>query len=82
MTLIDARVLELSQRTTHYKERYGSLKKLETQVAQGVSADDHSLYTDLLEWRGMQDELEQVTHFPKTDEKCWRFYRTNLTNPY
>ncbi len=57
------RIIELRQRATQLKERYASLKKLETQVAQGVSVDDHTLYTDLLEWRAVRHELEQLTRF-------------------
>lgn len=57
------RIIELRQRLAQLKERYGSLKKLEAQVAGGVPADDHSLYTDLLEWRAVRHELEQLTRF-------------------
>ena len=57
------RIIELRQRVTQLKERYGSLKKLEAKAAQGVSVDDHTLYTDLLEWRAARHELEQLTRF-------------------
>jgi hypothetical protein len=57
------RIIELRQRAAQLKERYGSLKELEARVAQGVPAGDHTLYTDLLEWRAARHELEQLTHF-------------------
>ncbi len=57
------RIIELRQRGAQLKERHFSLEKLEARVAQDVSVDDHSLYTDLLEWRAVRHELEQLTHF-------------------
>jgi hypothetical protein len=57
------RIIELRQRATQLKEHHASLKKLEARVALGVSADDHTLYTDLLEWRATRHELEQLTRF-------------------
>lgn len=57
------RIIELRQRTAQLKERYASLEKLEAQAAQAVSADDHTFYTDLLEWRAVRYELEQLTDF-------------------
>ncbi len=57
------RIIELRQRATQLKEIHASLKKLETRVAQGVPADDHTLYTDLLEWRAVRHELEQLSRF-------------------
>jgi hypothetical protein len=53
------RIIALRQRAAQLAEIYGSLEKLEAQVAQGVPADDHTLYTDLLEWRAVRYELEQ-----------------------
>ena len=57
------RIIELRQRSAQLKEHYGSLKKLEVQVEAGIPADDHTLYTDLLEWRAVRHELEQLTRF-------------------
>ena len=45
-------------------EHYGSIEKLESQ-GKNVSVDDHTLYTDLLEWRSVRYELEQLIHFLK-----------------
>lgn len=57
------RIIELRQRATQLKEHHASLKKLEARVALGVSVDDHTLYTELLEWRAVRHELEQLTRF-------------------
>ncbi len=57
------RIIALRQRAAQLQEIYGSLEQLETQGTQRVSVDDHTLYTDLLEWRAVRYELEQLTHF-------------------
>jgi hypothetical protein len=58
------RIIELRQRIVELHRQYGNLKELEMRVeAQGVSADDHAPYTDLLEWRAAHHELEQLTRF-------------------
>lgn len=59
------RIIELRQRAGQLTEHYGSIEKLESQ-GKNVSADDHTLYTDLLEWRSVRHELEQLTHFLET----------------
>lgn len=59
------RIIELRQRAGQLTELHGSIEKLETK-SKGASADDHTLYTDLLEWRAVQHELEQLTHFLET----------------
>ncbi len=41
------RIIELRQRAGQLKEQYNSIKKLEELVIQGVSPDDHTIYTDL-----------------------------------
>ncbi len=60
------RIIELRQRIGQLIEHYGSIEKLEAQTEQGVSTDDHTLYTDLLEWRAVRQELEQLIHFLET----------------
>ena len=61
------RIIELRHRVRKLSEHYGTIERLETQVkSQGVSVDDHTLYTDLLEWRAAHYELEQLTHFLET----------------
>lgn len=56
------RIIELRQRVGQLTEQYGSLEKLEAQ-SKSVPADDHTLYTDLLEWRAVRQELEQLADF-------------------
>jgi len=60
------RIVELRQRIGQLSEHYGDIKKLEAQTKEGIPADDHTLYTDLLEWRAVRHELEQLTHFLET----------------
>ncbi len=61
------RIIELRQRASQLSENYGKIDKLEAQVKkQKVTADDHTSYTDLLEWHSIQHELEQLTRFLET----------------
>jgi len=60
------RIIELRQRIGQLSEYYGDIEKLEAQTKEGVPADDHTLYTDLLEWRAVRHELEQLIHFLET----------------
>lgn len=59
------RIIELRQRMGQLAEQYGSIEKLEVQ-SKDVPPDNHTLYTDLLEWRAVRHELEQLTHFLET----------------
>lgn len=59
------RIIELRQRIGQLSEHYGNIEKLEAQN-KDVTTDDHTLYTDLLEWRSVRHELEQLTHFLET----------------
>lgn len=59
-----ARIVELRQRAAHLAERYGSIELLEKNInSEGVPVDDHTLYTDLLEWRAVRDELSTLAGF-------------------
>lgn len=59
-----ARIVELRQRAAQLSERYQSLEKLEARLSsEGVSPDDHTLYTDLIEWRAVRSELAELTGF-------------------
>ena len=59
-----ARIVELRNRATQLANQYASLEALELQVKnQGVPADDHTLYTDLIEWRALRNELAELTGF-------------------
>ena len=59
-----ARIVELRQRAAQLAEQYGSIELLAERIsAEGVLADDHTLYTDLLEWRAVRDELSKLAGF-------------------
>ncbi len=64
-----ARIVDLRQRAAQLTARYQSLSALENRVAtEGVSPDDHSLYTDLLEWHAVRHELSGLTNFLEMTE--------------
>lgn len=55
------RIVELKKSALRLKEKYGSLGQLEKEIKQqGVSPDEHSLYTDLLQWRAIKHELTEL----------------------
>ncbi|MCC6501225.1 MAG: hypothetical protein IT313_13245 [Anaerolineales bacterium] len=56
------RIVELRQRMGQLTEQYGSIENLEARSNE-VSVDDHTLRSDLLEWRAVRHELEQLAHF-------------------
>ena len=59
-----ARIVELRQRASQLAQQYGSIELLEERIsAERVPADDHALYTDLLEWRAVRDELSKLAGF-------------------
>jgi hypothetical protein len=60
-TEVTERFIGLKRVTARLKERYGSLSALEKRVKQeGVSPNDHTLYTDLLEWRAAENEIDEL----------------------
>ena len=62
-----ARIVELRQRMAQLTDQHVSLEKLEERIrVEGVSPDDHTLYTDLLEWRAVRHELSLLTGFLET----------------
>lgn len=55
------RMMTLKKRVSQLEADYGTLNALEQSVkVEGVSPDDHTRYTDLLEWRAIYDELDQL----------------------
>ncbi len=55
------RVVQLKKAGTGLEEKYGSLEMLERRIEeQGISPDDHTLYTDLLEWRAINHEISEL----------------------
>ncbi len=55
------RLVALRQSTRRLQEKYGSVPQLESRLKQaGLTPDDHTEYTDLLEWRAANQELSQL----------------------
>jgi len=61
------RLAALKKTDFRLRGRYGSLEQLQRQIeVQGVSPDDHGLYTDLLEWRATRYELSALVELLET----------------
>ncbi len=57
------RILVLRRAESRLQEKYGSIEELERRIQEeGVSPDDHTLYTDLLEWRAIRHEMTELLH--------------------
>ena len=64
---VTARIAELRRTAARLARKHGTLERLERQVeSEGVTPDDHTLYTDLLEWRAARRELAELTAFLET----------------
>lgn len=60
---VSERIMDLKKAETQLQQRYGSLEGLNQKVkAATVSPDDHTLYTDLLEWHAIHHELTELMH--------------------
>jgi len=60
---ITERIMALKKAAARFQEQYNSLKELEQSIqAEGVPPDNHTRYTDLLEWRAINYELGQLLH--------------------
>lgn len=60
---VSERILELKKAETRLQQTHSSLENLEKKMrVEGVSPDDHTLYTDLLEWRAINHELTELLH--------------------
>jgi hypothetical protein len=60
---VTERIMTLKKVAARLQERYESLEDLEQKIqAEGVPPDDHTLYTDLLEWRAINHELTRLQH--------------------
>jgi len=60
---VSERIIGLKKAAARLQGKYGSLEELECRVQiEGVSPDDHTLYTDLLEWRAINHELAELLH--------------------
>ena len=61
------RLVALKKADFRLRGRYGSPEKLQKQIkVEGVSPDDHTLYTDLLEWRAIRHELSALVDLLET----------------
>jgi hypothetical protein len=55
------RFVSLKQAGQRLRSQYGSLESLQQRIeTEGISPDDHSMYTDLLEWRAIQHEMAEL----------------------
>jgi len=60
---VSERMITLKKAVVRLQEKYSSLDELERKIqTEGVSPDDHTLYTDLLEWRAIQHEQAELLH--------------------
>lgn len=58
---VTERIVELRKAGMRLQSIYGSRDELERQVKQvGVSPDDHTAYTDLIEWRAIDTEMRDL----------------------
>jgi hypothetical protein len=60
---VSERIMDLKKARARLQRTYGSQEELERRVeSEGLSPDDHTLYTDLLEWRAINHELGELLH--------------------
>lgn len=56
------RMQELQKTVMQLRKLHGSLEQLESTISErGVAVDGHSSYNDLLEWRAIQQEMQEIT---------------------
>jgi hypothetical protein len=64
---VSERMLELHKTKARLERTYGTLETLEQEIQSvGVSPDDHTRYTDMLEWRAITHELRELLHLFET----------------
>ena len=60
---VTERIMNLKKAAGRLQRQYGSLEALEQKIkTEGIPPDDHTLYTDLLEWRAINHELGHLVH--------------------
>ena len=60
---VSERIMGLKKSRTRLQRKHSSQEELERRVkTEGVSPDDHTLYTDLLEWRAIDHESTELLH--------------------
>ena len=58
---VSERIIALTKARSRLEEKYHSVEELEHRIQTvGISPDDHTLYTDLLEWRAIKHELTEL----------------------
>ncbi len=58
---VTERIVELKKTTTRLQEKYGSRDALQERVKrEGVPPNDHTLYTDLMEWNSIESETREL----------------------
>ena len=58
---VSERIVDLKRNASKMQRQYGSIVELERRIQrEGVSPDDHTLYTDLLEWRAIDHEMSEL----------------------
>ena len=58
---VTERIITLKKAVARLQGRYKSLENFERKIqAEGVSPDDHTLYTHSLEWRAINHELSKL----------------------
>lgn len=61
------RLVMLKKADLRLRDRYGSPGELQRRIGiEGVTPDDHLLYTDLLEWRAIRHELSALVDLLET----------------
>ena len=56
---VTERIVELKKTATRLQEKYGSRDALQERIErEGVPANDHTLYTDLMEWNSIESDLK------------------------
>ena len=58
---VTARMAELKRVILEMRAKHESLERLKEEIKKkGVSPDDHTLYTDMLEWKAADSELSKL----------------------
>ena len=64
---VSERILDLKKSSARLQRKHSSQEELERKVKrEGVSPDDHTLYTDLLEWQAIDHELSELLRMLET----------------
>ncbi len=64
---VSERIIELKKAEAQLQKKHGSLNMLEQRIqTEGISPDDHTLYTDLIEWQAIHHELTELLNILRT----------------